>query len=110
MGEMEAELMKGHVYQVKLDAVASSSTMGLSSLIVGFSSSDEGIFWWYDQVKWIYDGESPGLMRGPPSLIFPLTTNFSEISRHKPLESERIEPTKPKYDVVYAFSVVGGLG
>ncbi len=53
MGEMEAELMKGHVYQVKLEAVASSSTMGLSSLIVGFSSSDEGIFWLYDQVKWI---------------------------------------------------------
>lgn len=53
MGEMEAELMKGHVYQVKLDAVASSSTMGLSSLIVGFSSSNEGIFWLYDQVKWI---------------------------------------------------------
>lgn len=53
MGEMEAELMKDHVYQVKLDAVASSSTMGLSSLIVGFSSSDEGIFWLHDQVKWI---------------------------------------------------------
>ena len=28
----------------------------------------------------------------------------------QPSEPKMIEPTKPKYDVVYAFRVVGGLG
>ena len=54
-GEIEAELMNGHVYQLKLDARASSSTVGLSSLIVDFWGSDpeEHIKWFYCSVKWI---------------------------------------------------------
>ena len=54
-GEIEAELMNGHVYRLKLDARASSSTVGLSSLIVGFWGSDpeEHIMWSYSAVNWI---------------------------------------------------------
>jgi len=54
-GVIEAELMKDHVYQLKLKAAASSSTVGLSSLIVDFWGSDpeEHIKWIYGEVKWI---------------------------------------------------------
>jgi hypothetical protein len=54
-GEIEAELMKDHEYQLKLEAAASSSTVGLSSLIVDFSGSnpEEHIKWSYGEVKWI---------------------------------------------------------
>ena len=54
-GEIEAELMKDHEYQLKLEAAASSSTIGLSSLIVDFWGSDpeEHIKWYYGEVKWI---------------------------------------------------------
>jgi len=55
MGVIEAELMEDHVYQLKLKATASSSTIGLSSLIVDFWGSDpeEHIKWSYGEVKWI---------------------------------------------------------
>ncbi|MCR3884823.1 MAG: hypothetical protein NUK54_10675, partial [Methanothrix sp.] len=54
-GEIEAELMKDHLYQLKLEAVASSSTIGLASLIVDFCGlySEGYVKWSYGEVKWI---------------------------------------------------------
>jgi|GEM_PF-2326938 len=54
-GEIEAELMKDHLYQLKLEAMVSSSTIGLASLMVDFSGSnpEEHIKWSYGEVKWI---------------------------------------------------------
>jgi hypothetical protein len=54
-GEIEAELRKDHVYRLKLEATASSSAIGLSSLIVDFSGFDpeEHIKWSYGEVRWI---------------------------------------------------------
>jgi len=52
---IDAKLINNHIYQVMLEAKASSSSEGISSTVVDFSSKQQafGLSWNYCEVNWI---------------------------------------------------------